>query len=567
MNWIARAKEVFLGAPDPQRSDHDLISPASVDWRTLPTLRAAMNEAVTGSAESHPAAQAFSEVSQSRRHLIFTETAIDATQIAAALAPLAVHSEGTVYDLARNRPAAESFVALNNPVEELYDTAFVSLSPDIALNLEVLFARLNRVLSDTGLLWLHVRPGTETIQGGLAHFRTLLDDMLQLVPSRWRLKTSLLGDAVTPTRPSRPLAIDSILRSTFEITSQKSGGGVLLGPLFASGCIAPEIDDGGEGSGVLRALYALERELIASDEVMPDDCLYVARPSRRAPDRIRQLFEKHAGPPPLGAMEGIAGPLATWLKFNVETAFQSARASDYTAPFPPTDLMYHTTGLDRNRDFAQHGADILKALAAASPKSLNTLEAVLDFGVGVGRVARYFKGFSGRYAGVDIDEANINWVSGHLPWVEGVVTEPAKPLPFGPATFDGVISISVFTHIDRPTTDFYVDELHRLTRAGGLLFLTLHGERALQRALADEAVTRLVGIPRERLELAQANLTEAGFDFAEQYTHLTREDYRYGTTFLSQAGAEAVFGRRFQVRGFVPGAIHAFQDLIVLERS
>lgn len=567
MNWIARAKEAFLGAPDPQRSDPDLMSSASVDWRTLPTLRAAMNAAVTGSAESHPAAQAFSEVGQCRRHLIFCETAIDATQIADALAPLAVHSNGTVFDLARNRAAAESFIALTDPAEELYDAAFVNLSSDIALDLEALFARLSRVLSDTGLLWLHVRPGTATVQGGLGHFRTLLDDILQLVPSRWRLKTSFSDKMARLTRPSRSLAIDSILRSTFEITSHKSEGGALLGPLFASGCIAPEIDDGGEGSGVLRALYALESELIASDEVMADDSLYVARPGRREPDRIRQLFEKHAGPPPPGATEGIAGPLANWLKFNVETAFQSARASDYTAPFPPTDLMYHTTGLDRDRDFAQHGADILKALSAASPKPLNTLEAVLDFGVGVGRVARYFKGFSGRYAGVDIDEANINWVSGHLPWVEGMVTEPAKPLPFGSATFDGVISISVFTHIDRSTTDFYVDELYRITRTGGLLFLTLHGERALQRALVDEAVTRLVGIPHERLALAQANLAEAGFDFVEQYTHLTREEYRYGTTFVSQAGAEAIFGRRFQVRAFVPGAIHAFQDLIVLERS
>ena len=295
------------------------------------------------------------------------------------------------------------------------------------------------------------------------------------------------------------------------------------------------------------------------------DCLYVAQPRRQETDRVRRIFEKHAGPLPTGALEGMSGSLPAWLTFNVGSAFQSARAADYAAPFPPKDLMYHTTGLDRDRDFAQHGADILKALSAACPIPFNALEAVLDFGVGVGRVARYFKGFSGRYVGVDIDQANINWVSEHLPWVEGVFTEPAKPLPFDAATFDGVFSISVFTHIDRATTDFYVDELHRVTRSGALLFLTLHGETALRRALADEAVTRLVGVARERLELAETNLTEIDFDFAEQYTHLTREDYRYGTTFLSQAGAEAIFGRRFRVRAFVTGAIHAFQDLIVLE--
>lgn len=567
MNWIARAKETFLGAPAQHQAACKQNSSVSVQWDSLPTLQAAINEALTGAPQTHPAARAFSEKADIRRHLIVSDTATGAAELGTILEPLAVNSQATTYDIESDRPAAERFVASNKLAAADYDAAFVSLSADADFDTETLFATLAKVLADSGLLWLDLRPGKEITPGKSAHLRKLLDDMLQLVPSRWRLKNSFDDGTKAPLRPTTSSNTANDMQASFEVISKKSRGGTLLGPLFAAGCIAPEIDDGGEGSKLLRALYSLESELVECGEVNAADCFYVARPRRREPDRLRRIFDKHAGPLPAGAIEGMAGPLPAWLKFNVGSALQSARAADYAAPFPPKELMYHTTGLDQDRDFARHGADILKALSAASPNPLNALEAVLDFGVGVGRVARYFKGFSGRYTGVDIDRANLNWISGHLPWVEAAFTEPAKPLPFEAATFDGVISISVFTHIDRATTDFYIDELHRVTRSGALLFLTLHGEQALRRALADEAVTRLVGVARERLELARTNVAEAGFDFAEQYTHLTREDYRYGTTFLSRAGAEAIFGRRFQVLAFVPGAIHSFQDLIVLARS
>jgi SAM-dependent methyltransferase len=357
------------------------------------------------------------------------------------------------------------------------------------------------------------------------------------------------------------------LQASFEIVSQRSRGGTLLGPLFASGCIAPEIDEDEEGRALLRALYRVEADLIASGEVPASDWIVAARPRPSRPERVRELFDSHAGPLPGEALAGMAGPLPAWIGFNMGSALKSARAADYAAPFPPPELMYHTSGLTRDRDFAQHGADILKALAAASPLPLNAFQAVLDFGIGVGRVARYFKGFAGRYVGIDIDQANLDWVAGNLPWVEPAASEPGARLPFDDGTFDAAISISVFTHIDRAMTAFYASELHRVTRPGAILFLTLHGECALARALADPAIGKLMGIAGERLEQAKATLAADGFDFAEQYTHLTRPNYRYGTTFVSQSHAESLFGQLFKLHRFVPGAIHGFQDLIVLERS
>lgn len=566
MNWVARAKETLLGVSPPHMVPDERSGLATIQWDSLPTLRTAISESLTGSPDTHPAAQTFSEIAAVQRYLIVTDATAEAQQIAASITPLAADAQATVLSFDRDRPDIEQRIA-SKQLGEDFDVIFACLASDAELDLETLFGWLNATLSETGLLWLNLRPATISESIASAHLTELLDEILQQVPSRWRLKQRFDGKATPASVGVGHVEQEAVtaLHAKFNIISRRNRGGALLRRLFADGCIAPEMDEDTEGQKLLLALYQAEKEIVETGEVTDWDSIYLARPRRHHGERIRQLFERHAGPPPEGATAGMSGPLPEWIKFNLTSALQSARAADFAAPFPPTDLMYHTTGLAQNRDFAQHGADILKALSAASPRPLNTLESVLDFGVGVGRVGRYFKGFSGRYVGVDIDEANLGWVADKLPWIEAVHTEPEAPLPFEAAIFDGVISISVFTHIDRSTTEFYIDELHRVTRPGALLFLTLHGEKALARALLEESVGRLIGIPSERLEQAKLSLAQDGFDFAEQYTHLTRRNYRYGTTFVSQPGAEAMFGRRFRVHRFVSGAIHAFQDLVVLE--
>lgn len=566
MNWVARAKEAFLGVPVSHSTRPPEPTP-NVLWDCLPTLRAAINESLTGSSITHPAAHALVEIADVRRYLILAAKASDAAQIDAAVRHLVPHAHATIFDLQNDCAEVEKWVASNDTASARYDAilATLPLYSGLHLDIEALLTALSRDLTEYGRLWLNLYPDFERPEVLSAQVMTLLNEMLELVPSRWRLRTDVSQILDAHGNPTPSFEFRKSFHEKFHVVSRQNRGGALLGPLFAAGCIAPEIDEDEEGRKVLQALYVCEQELILSGELLSSDCIYVARPRRHDPGRVRQLFEKHVGPPPDEAIEGMSGPLPQWLKFNIGSALLSARSADHAAPFPPEQLMYHTTGLTKDRDFAHHGADILRALSAASPKPLNTLEAVLDFGVGVGRVARYFKGFSGRYVGVDIDQANLDWVLKALPWVEATVTEPGAPLPFEAAAFDGVISVSVFTHVDRSTTEFYVKELHRVTRRGGIVFVTLHGERALARALAEETVAGLMGVARERLELAASNVAKEGFDFAEQHTHLTRSNYRYGTTFLSQAGAESIFGRRFRVLNFVPGAIHSFQDLIVLE--
>lgn len=260
---------------------------------------------------------------------------------------------------------------------------------------------------------------------------------------------------------------------------------------------------------------------------------------------------------------GIAGDFEAWLRRNLAV---DGGPDGEIAPFPPADLMHNTTGLTDPRDFASHGVDFMRALDAVSPMPLRDCRSILDFGVGVGRVARLFHGFSGRYVGVDVDARHIRWVGAHLPHVEAVLTAPRRPLPAAADSFDAVISVSVFSHLSEPDHLFYLDELARVAQPGAVLLLSVHGARALHRAATEDRIFQMLAIPRPALAAAAEDCAcGTGYAFILQNGHLTSDAYDYGITFVSDAYIHAEWAKRFEVLGIACGALHDFQDVVVLK--
>jgi SAM-dependent methyltransferase len=209
----------------------------------------------------------------------------------------------------------------------------------------------------------------------------------------------------------------------------------------------------------------------------------------------------------------------------------------------------------------------VRALAATTDRPLVSFRSWLDFGVGVGRLARMFKGFTGRYVGVDIDLRTIGWLRANLPWVQAVCTAPGLRLPFPGAHFDMIVSVSVFSHMNEADQAFYLSELHRVAQPDAHIVITVHGEQALDRAMKEPAVLEIVGIDRSDLVRARASLSSgSGFHFVRQSGHLTTDDYEYGITFLARRWIDAVWSKWYDVVMFVPGGIHGFQDVVVLRR-
>jgi SAM-dependent methyltransferase len=264
---------------------------------------------------------------------------------------------------------------------------------------------------------------------------------------------------------------------------------------------------------------------------------------------------------------GMRMPMEDWLDLNQRLCFERPELSKHVSPFPPPHLMQIVSGLTSQADFAAHGVTLYRAIQDASPKPLADYRSILDFGCGCGRLGRMFKGHPGKITGCDIDGRLVDWVNSNLPHMTAVRTEPAEPLPFEDDSFDGVISVSVFSHLDENTQKLYLGELKRVSASGAYLFLTTHGERALARALNEDRIFEMLGILRADLNRAATGMNEGHHNFILQPSgHLTSEDYKYGITFIPESYVRRVWTEFFDVAAIVGGAIHDFQDIVVCRK-
>lgn len=260
---------------------------------------------------------------------------------------------------------------------------------------------------------------------------------------------------------------------------------------------------------------------------------------------------------------GCRMPHQQWADFNRTAIFAGGDVSK-SAPFPPKELMQIVSALTSERDFASHGADLWLALSAAAPKPLHEYASILDLGCGCGRLARMFKGYKGHLTGCDIYPGHVEWVNNNLPYMNAVLTNPDTALPFGNGQFELIISISVLTHLNEESQDFMLSELRRITHKDGLLLLTIHGERALERATTEEHVWNILGVDRLAFEQAQIAFSQDRHGFILQEGHLTDDKFQYGISLHSARYVQSHWGRYFDIRQHISGAIHDFQDILVL---
>ena len=277
---------------------------------------------------------------------------------------------------------------------------------------------------------------------------------------------------------------------------------------------------------------------------------------------------------------GCQLPVQDWVHLNRVGAFSDPELRRYVSPFPPPALMQNTTGLTSESDFASHGADFWIALSAAADKPLSQFSSILDFGGCCGRLARMFKGHPGRIAGCDIDRRHIDWCSSTLDFMQTKLSSVQPPIPFADNEFEAVISISIFTHLNEANQDQFLQELARVSQPGGRLFLTAHGQRALDRALTEPPIRAMLDMRDDLFQAAQAQFKTGHHAFILQHGHLTTvgqpvstmppsnkaisDPFEYGITFIPETYLRNHWSRWFEVLDYRVGAPHDFQDVVVL---
>jgi len=284
---------------------------------------------------------------------------------------------------------------------------------------------------------------------------------------------------------------------------------------------------------------------------------------------------------------GCHGDLDTWLLLNSRLVFEEERLRKFVSLFPPADLMHVTSGLVDERDFAAHGVHIYTAVHESSFTPILGSKTILDFGCGCGRLARLFKGFRGELHGCDIDGRLVDWMQRNLLFMQTKLSSVKLPLPYEDDFFHTIISISVFSHLTEGDQDLFLSELHRVAAPGAQVLLSIHGERALHRAWAESFIFEILAFDAAYLRPAvEAAAAGKHFFIRQEGHHLTnilgktgmpaRSDtsdpsisdyYDYGIAFIPEAYIQRHWSKFFTVMKVVRGAIHDFQDIVVLQKE
>jgi 2-polyprenyl-3-methyl-5-hydroxy-6-metoxy-1,4-benzoquinol methylase len=108
---------------------------------------------------------------------------------------------------------------------------------------------------------------------------------------------------------------------------------------------------------------------------------------------------------------------------------------------------------------------------------------ILDFGVGWGRVLRFFlRDVPGeQLVGVDAHEPLVRLCRELNPWCRFEHVDKEPPLPFPDASFDLVFAYSLFSHFSETAHLAWIEELTRVLRPSGTIVVTTWGRDLITR--------------------------------------------------------------------------------------
>jgi SAM-dependent methyltransferase len=183
------------------------------------------------------------------------------------------------------------------------------------------------------------------------------------------------------------------------------------------------------------------------------------------------------------------------------------RAANPDAVLPPPYYLYETFNLNY-QSFYNTSLETAEWLVSHFERhvELKNLK-ILDWGCGPGRVIRHMPKVLGNtceYYGSDYNKKYIAWCQANIPQVTFAANDLAPPMVFEPDMFDIIYGISIFTHLSKASHRLWYDELIRVTKPGGILFLTFHGD-AFKERLTDAERSRY-----EQGKLVQKENTKEG---------------------------------------------------------
>ena len=161
-------------------------------------------------------------------------------------------------------------------------------------------------------------------------------------------------------------------------------------------------------------------------------------------------------------------------------------------PIPSSKLIHLVAGSNDVAWFLHSGAmgaESIRGILGVNGLALDKFNTILDFGCGVGRVMRYWNSLSGpSFYGTDYNPELITWCHEHLKFARFQTNPLMGPLNYEDGFFDFIYALSVFSHLREPQQYYWIGELSRVLKAGGYLFMTVHGDCYLPQLSPEDQV-------------------------------------------------------------------------------
>ncbi len=150
-------------------------------------------------------------------------------------------------------------------------------------------------------------------------------------------------------------------------------------------------------------------------------------------------------------------------------------------PSPPPNLIFLIIALRWSHVYYHSGKQIYTEIIQLLQKNkieLQSLNKILDFGCGCGRIIRHFhsNNKSVQLYGADYNKTLIDWCSQNLTFGNFTVNHLDPPVDFANDTFDFIYARSVLTHMGFELQKEWMKEFKRLLKTGGYAYITTHGK-------------------------------------------------------------------------------------------
>ena len=221
-------------------------------------------------------------------------------------------------------------------------------------------------------------------------------------------------------------------------------------------------------------------------------------------------------------------------------------------PLPPLKLMVWSGGSPDISWFIKGGklaTDSIIATLAKNGVDIESIEAMLDFGCGCGRVIRHWKSLkTAQVYGSDYNSKQIDWCQRNLTFAQFDTNSLYPPLIYNNDKFDLIYAFSVFTHLPEELQILWINELSRILKPGGHLLISTHGLHYLDMLSQNEKEKFLAGQLVVRYE------EMAGTNMCGAY-----HPVKYVTEQLAD---------RFEVIDFIPKGAkgNPYQDIFLLRK-